>query len=285
MFKPSLRACSVIVTTAAALASPLAVAGPIAYANNAGSAGIYKVDLDTGTVLQTYPNVSGGNGRGVVVVGNVIYSTVVGDPHIYKTDATTGASLGTILTTVGSMSTIGWDGTAFWTTDYAGSNQGYRIDTAGNTIKTLSFSEATGFMDGMEFFNNKLIVNHTDGGFNGPIRYSIYDLDGNLLDKDFIVAPNGTGIAYDGKNFLVSDVRNTSGNSINVYDGTTGSYLNSIQVTGRSWLVEDLSVDYAQRPDTGGGNHTVPDGGNMVWMLALSCAACGAWKMRSADRR
>lgn len=280
----TVRTYSAILTTAVALASPLAIAGPIAYANNAGSAGIYKIDLDTGTVLQTYANPSGGNGRGVVVVGNVIYSTVVGDPNIYKTDATTGANLGTILTSVQSMSTIGWDGTAFWTTDYAGSNKGFRIDTSGNTIKTLSFSEATGYMDGMEFFNNKLIVNHTDGGFNGPIRYSIYDLDGNLLQKDFIVAPNGTGIAYDGKNFLVSDVRNTSGNSINVYDGTSGTLLDSIQVTGRSWLVEDLSVDYSQRPDTGGGNHNVPDGGNMMWMLAVSSAVCGAWKLRGANR-
>ena len=49
--------------------------------------------------------------------------------------------------------------TAFWTTDYTGPTKGYRIDTSGTTIKTINLPLASGFMDGMEYFNGKLIVN------------------------------------------------------------------------------------------------------------------------------
>lgn len=257
----------------------------IVYANNAGSAGIYKLDVNiaagTSTVLQTYANVPGGNGRGVVVVGNVIYSTVVNDSKIYKTDATTGASLGFIQTTVASMSTIGFDGTNFWTTDYAGSNNGFKISPTGVTLQTLSFSQATGYMDGMEFFNGKLIVNHTDGGFGGTIRYSIYDLNGTLITANFISAPSGTGIAFDGTNFLVSNVNGGNANSINYYDGVTGALIKGITSTGGSWLVEDLSVDYSTRVDTGGGGG-VPDGGTTFMLFGAALGLCAFGVKRRA---
>lgn len=246
-----------------------AQAATILYGNNASSAGDYveKFDATTGALLQTY-NPSSGNGRGVVVVGNVVYSTVVGDPRIYKTDATTGAPLGSILTAAASMSTIAWDGSHFWTSDYTGSNQGFRIDpNTGAIVKTVSFSLATGFMDGMEYFNGKLIVNRTDGGFGGPITYDIYDTDGNLLTPSFITAPNGTGIAYDGTDFFVSDIYSSQ---VNVYDGTTGAFLRTVTLAGSppdgSRLIEDLSVDYAQRPDT-----RVPDAGGTLAQLGLVC--------------
>jgi len=204
-----------------------------------------------------------------VVVGNAIYSTVVGDPHIYETNATTGAPMGSILTNASSMSTIAWDGHDSWTTDYSGTNQGYEINpTTGLIIKTLTFSQSADFMDGMEYFDGKLIVNNHDGGDGGTNSYSIYDTNGNLLQANFITAPNGTGIAFDGVNFLVSDVYNTGGDSINYYDGTTGAYIKSVVVTGGSWLVEDLSVNYAGRSDTGGA----PDGGSTMAMMGGALA-------------
>lgn len=252
----------------------------LVYGNNAGSAGIFKMDVNlttgVGTVIQTFANPSGGNGRGVVVVGNTIYSTVVSDSKIYKTDATTGASLGFIQTAVASMSTIGFDGTNFWTTDYAGSNQGYKISfTTGAVLQTVNFSQATGYMDGMEFFNGKLIVNNTDGGFGGTIRYSIYDLNGTLLTPNFINAPNGTGIAFDGTNFLVSNVFAGGSQQIGYYDGTTGAFIKNITITnGASWLAEDLSVDYSTRVDTGGGGGNAPDGGSTALMVVFSFAVC-----------
>lgn len=266
---PLVALTSLLVGASAPMAHAL-----IVYGNNAGSAGIYKMDVNTATgtatVVQTYSNTpSSGNGRGVVIVGNVLYSTVTGDSRIHKTDLTTNADLGYIQTSVGSMSTLGWDGSSFWTTDYAGSNRGFQISATGTTLKTLTFSEATGYMDGMEYFNGKLIVNNTDGGFGGSIRYSIYDLNGNLLTKDFIVAPSGTGIAYDGTNFLVSNVQAGGTNQIGYYDGTTGALIRNVTVTGGSWLVEDLSVDYAARTDTGGGSST-PDAGSTLGLAALA---------------
>jgi hypothetical protein len=232
---------------------PMQAASISFYGNNAGSGPdlVDKFSLDTtagtATLAQAY-NVSAGNGRGVVVVGNILYTTQTSDSHIYKTDLTTGASLGSIATALPSMSTIAWDGANFWTTDYSGTNQGYELDINGNIIKTVTFSQSTSFMDGMEWFNGKLIVNNADGCCTGTSQYSIYDLNGTLLTANFIAAPSGTGIAFDGTNFLVNNV---NGNSLNVYDGTTGAFIKTI-VYDTTTLIEDVSVDYATRPDTGG---------------------------------
>src|SRR5438045_3137527 len=101
----------------------------IIYGNNASFGGDYveKFATSDGSKLQEF-HPSAGNGRGVVVVGNTVYSTVVNDSKIYKTDATTGLPLGFIQTQNQSMSTIAWDGSTFWTTDYAGSQKGFQID-------------------------------------------------------------------------------------------------------------------------------------------------------------
>ena len=191
----------------------------IVYGNNASFGGDYveKFDLTNGAKLNMF-HPSTGNGRGVVVVGNVIYSTVAFDPHIYKTDATTGLSLGSILTTNASMSTIAWDGSTFWTTDYSGTNRGFQIDaTTGANIKTVTFGLAHDYMDGMEYFNGKLIVNRDDAGYN----YDIYDTNGNVLTTNFISTDyRATGIAFDGTNFWVSDIFS---NKIHEYDGTLGT--------------------------------------------------------------
>jgi hypothetical protein len=203
----------------------------------------------------------------VVVVGNVLYSTVVNDSKIYKTDATTGAPLGFIQTQNASMSTIAWDGSSFWTTDYSGSNQGFQIDpVTGNNIKTVTFSLALDNMDGMEYFNGKLIVNREDAGHN----YDIYDLDGNVLTANFIQTTyRSTGIAYDGQDFFVSDIFS---NKIHRYDGTTGVELGEITLQGTVpdgfRLIEDLSVDYEQRQDTGHGDQ-LPDAGSSISLLLI----------------
>jgi len=149
------------------------------------------------------------------------------------------------------MSTLAWDGSHYWTTDYAGSNKGFELDAAGNVIKTISFGLASSYMDGMEYFNGKLIVNRGDA--NGT--YDIYDLNGNLLTANFINSAGhasrgqSTGIAYDGVNFLVSDVFD---NKLSEYDGTTGAWIKDIPLIGASQssagrLIEDLSVDYSTR--------------------------------------
>ena len=140
-----------------------------------------KFDRDAGGLLQSY-TVSPGDGRGVVVVGNILYSTVVGDSHIYKTDVITGDPLGSIPTVIPSMATLAWDGSHFWTTDYAHQNKAYELDAAGNLVKTITLPLSEGDSDGMEWFNKKLIVNRGDA----VGVYDIYDLDGNVLVANFI---------------------------------------------------------------------------------------------------
>lgn len=257
-------------------------AATILYGNNASGRGDYveKFDAVTGAKLAEY-NPSSGNGRGVVVVGNTIYSTVVGDPHIYKTDATTGLSLGSILTANASMSTLAWDGSHFWTSDYSGSNRGFRIDPlTGANVKTVTFGMATSYMDGMEYFNGNLIVNREDAGY----AYDIYDTDGNLLTASFITtAYRSTGIAYDGTDFFVSDIFNSK---VYQYDGATGSELGFITLGGPIppdgyRLIEDLSVDYETRPDTG---HGVPDAGSTLAFLGLFGLALVATERRLARK-
>lgn len=240
------------VAAAFALASAWANAG-LLWGNNASYTDIVEaVDQNTLAVVHQY-NVGGGNGRSVVVVGGIVYYTKVSDSHIYMLNADTGAAMGSIATSLASMSTLGYDGSHFWTSDYSGTNKAFELDLSGTVIKTITLSNAQQYMDGMEFFNGKLIANRCDAcGI-----YDIYDLDGNLLTASFInTGTNSTGIAFDGTNFIVSNIY---ANSISRYDGTTGAFIdtrtigNPLPATGtgeRLW--EDLSVDYATRPDTGG---------------------------------
>ncbi len=240
------------------------------YGNNAGFGTdiIERFDKTTGAVLQTYSGISG-NGRGVVVVGNTLYYTVTDDPHIYMLNATTGAPIGSILTTVQSMSTIAWDGSTFWTSDYSGTNRAFEIDLTGNVIKTITLGSASDHMDGMEWFQNKLVANRCDAcGI-----YDIYDTDGNLLQANFINTGNasGTGIAFDGTNFYVS----TNFSSLGVYD-LSGKFVRLTPLVG-SHVIEDLSVDYAQRGDIPG--NTVPEPGTTV-LLGTGLAGMIALRRR-----
>jgi hypothetical protein len=223
-------------------------------AQGGGPATIHKIDSTNGNELATLHGAPG-NGRGIVVVGNIVYYTMVNDPVIHKMDATTGLDLGGITTTVQSMSTIAWDGSSFWTSDYSGTNRAFRIATDGTVTKTITLSQANSFMDGMEYFEGKLIANRCDAcGI-----YDLYDTDGNLLQANFInTGTNSTGIAYDGKDFFISMIFS---NMINVYD-SAGAFVRSMTLQG-SHLIEDLSVDYSKRPDTGGGG-VAPEPVSMV---------------------
>ncbi len=228
-----------------ALAVPLH-AQSVLWGNSAqggGPANIEAFDKTTGVRLHQFAGVSG-NGRAVVTIGNVVYYSVVGDGHIYKMDATTGASLGSISTTLTSFSTLAYDGTGFWTGDYNGSNHAYHVTLAGVVDKTITLGLSTGNSDGLEFFNGKLIANEGD---TDPI-YDVYDLDGNVITAGLIHAPNAsTGIAFDGTNFYTSNIYL---NSIDVWTeaGTFVSTL-ALPAVGSGRLIEDLSVDYAQRSD------------------------------------
>ena len=234
----------------------------ILWGNNAQTpfpATIESFNKGTGVRTNKFAGVPG-NGRGIVVVGNTVYYTMTGDNNIYKMDATTGAAMGSISTAVASMSTIAWDGSQFWTSDYSGTNQAFRINTSGVVTSTITLANAQQYMDGMEWFNGKLIANRCDAcGV-----YDVYDLSGNVLSSNFInTGGSATGIAYDGTNFYVSKIFN---DMIGVYDGTTGAFIQDIALTPANdvpygqRLIEDLSVDYEQRGDT----QTAPEPASIV---------------------
>lgn len=229
-----------------------ASAQKILWGNNAQSslpATIESFDKTTGVRTNQFAGAPG-NGRGVVVVGNTVYYTVVNDNNIYMMNATTGAAMGSISTAVASMSTIAWDGSQFWTTDYSGTNGAFRINTSGVVTSSITLAAANNYMDGMEYFNGKLIANRDDAGG----IYDVYDLTGTLLTAGFInTGDAGTGIAYDGTNFYVSKI---FADAVGVYDGTTGAFIQDIalmpadDVPYGQRLIEDLSFDYQLRPDT-----------------------------------
>jgi len=261
------------------LASPSANA-TIVYGNGAtfGTDDVYKWDVDiaagTSTLLRTYSNVGlqpTANGRGVVIVGNTMYTTdsghqFEGDNHIYMTDVTTGASLGSFTTNIPgnvNLSTLAWDGTQFWSSQYIGGGNAYRFGLDGVVTQTIDLGGYDS-KDGMEWFNGKLIANRGDS----EAPYDIYDLSGNLLSSAFLNPGHAsTGIAYDGNDFLT--VANF--NSLDVWDGTTGAFIKNILLTGSINGIEDISVDYAQRADTGGDS--VPDSASTLILLGCTMVA------------
>jgi glutamine cyclotransferase len=254
---------------------------PTLYGNSASFSNnpIHQIDKATGVEFQRNVGQPNGNGRGVVTIGNNIYYTVVSDPHIYTMDKLSGLTTGSLLTQNASMSTLAWDGSNFWTADYSGTNQAFVIDpVTGMNIKTITLTGAQNNMDGLEYFNGMLIGNRCDA----CNVYDIWDLDGNVLHFAFITAPSSaTGIAYDGTNFYVSNIFDSS---VGVYDYTTGNLLNTINLTSQdgAFLIEDLSFDYAARSDTGGPG-AVPE--PSTWALMILGFGFIGGAMRSAKRR
>lgn len=261
----------ILIGSALSLMTVSSTAGAVLlWGNSASFSGVDVEAFDStdGSLERQFNQIGGvtGNGRGVVVVGDTVYYTRTDDSKIYKANANTGASLGFIQTQNASMSTIAWDGANFWTADYAGSPNAFQIDpNTGLNIKTITLG-SSGNKDGLEYFNGKLIANRGDAAGGGV--YDVYDLDGVLLTSAFITTgKSSTGIAFDGTDFYISSIFDQD---IDVFNGTTGAFIRTIDLTcptnslscpnpngGR--LFEDLSVDYAQRTDTGGGGVTVPE--------------------------
>ena len=234
------------------------------YENSAGS-DMASFSLD-GTSAKTFTQ-DKGNGRGIVVVGDTIYYTVANSGNVFTRRVSDNVDTGIAFSVAGAsgLQAISYDGTNFWVGDYSGSTKAHLVNGGnGSLIKTITLAGGVtgieGFYDGLEYFNGKLIANKYDGGFAraGGNQYSIYDLDGNLLQANFINTNghgNGTGIAFDGTNFLISDILN---NKISKWDGATGSFLSSITLAGSHQSIEDLSVDFAGRVDTCGGPNQPP---------------------------
>jgi hypothetical protein len=222
------------------------------YGNNAtgGAPYAYKMDSTTFAVLDTYTNLSGINGRGVVVVGDTMYYTTAGSGDIYSYTLSTHTNNGLLFNTgQGGIATIAYTGTSFWINSYDNTdpNEAYEYSLTGTLLKTITLSSCGNHCDGLEYFvsggQGRLISNRGDA--QNPGHYDIYDTDGNLLTANFIQTTfSATGIAFDGTDFLVSDIFS---NRIAKYDGTTGAFISSNLITdfgGFDPLIEDLSADY-----------------------------------------
>lgn len=213
------------------------------YGNSAGTNEIDVINPATGAVI-SHCLPGSGNGRGIVVVGTTAYYTVGDSNNVFALNITNCASMGIAFSVAGAtgLSTIAYDGTNFWIGDYSGTNQAFYYSPTGTLLKSIHLANCSGFCDGLEFFNGKLISNRSDAG--GP--YDIYDTNGNLLTPAFITTTyRPTGIAFDGTNFAVSDIFN---GRVHFYNGTTGAEINSVPITGGAFgpLIEDLSFDYQQ---------------------------------------
>ncbi len=225
------------------------------WGNSAGD-GLYEFDLTNGNLLHSFDPGSafsqygGWNGRGVVQVGNTLYLTNADNNNVYMMNATTGAGEGVAFSIAGAagLSAIAYDGTNFWVADYSGSDKAYLYSPTGTLLKTVSLTNCTGYCDGLEFFNGKLIENRFDGGFGGPNQYDVYDTNGGLLFPAFFTSTSSasTGVAFDGTNFWTSNIFD---GSLSEWNGTTGAFIQNLTLqhpTSGSFEIEDLSVNYSQ---------------------------------------
>jgi hypothetical protein len=180
-----------------------------------------------------------------------MYYTEANQGSVFAYDLATNTDLGSVFTVAGSsgLATIAYDGTNIYLGDYSGTNHVYKYSLGGTLLQTLSLVNCSSFCDGLEYANGFLFSNRRDGADGSPSFYDEYDLNGNLVKAAFISAQYGaTGIAYDGTDYFVSDVYN---GRLGVYD-STGTFVNFLALKNATNLIEDLSVDYSQRVDTGG---------------------------------
>jgi hypothetical protein len=174
-----------------------------------------------------------------------MYYTTANSNSLFSYNLSTMTNNGPVFSVAGAgaLSTIAYDGTDLYFSNYSGTNQVYKYSLTGTLLQTLTFKNCTGDCDGLEYFQKGgvgyLIENRGDG--QGP--YDIYDLSGNLVTAAFINATDfTTGIAFDGTDFFTS---NAEAGSLSEWDAN-GTFIKTFNVTGGSPAIEDLSADYSQ---------------------------------------
>jgi hypothetical protein len=256
------------------------------YGNSAGTDGIriLSVDVDTGTVTLLDHITSGaganqvsggGNGRGVVVVGNTIYYTWADSGNVYSYNLATHTNNGLLFSVAGTtgLATAAWDGSHIILGDYSGTNKAFFYTLGGTLTSTVTLNSCTSFCDGLEFANGGLISNRAD--LDNPI-YDKYAIGGGAATTPAFInmgihnpSGAGTGIAYDGTYYFVSDPLD---NLLGVFDGT-GAFVKNIALGANAVsLFEDLSVDYNQVIGT------VPEPSSVLLLLTVMAAV--AFRLR-----
>jgi hypothetical protein len=217
------------------------------YGDNAdyGAPYIYKIDLTTGgNVVATYSGLSGNNGRGVVTVGNTMYYTSATTNSIFAYNLSTNTDMGAVFSipSATSLSTIAYDGTNIYVGDYSGSDHVYEYSLTGTLINTLSLAGCTGGCDGLEYFNEGGVGYLIENRGDAQDPYDVYNAATGVLVTSALISPpvQSTGIAFDGTDFYVSNIYNSS---LGEYT-ESGTFVKTVNLTGGTFLIEDLSVDY-----------------------------------------
>ena len=273
--KKFLLVCCVV-----ALLSLSGFAAPVTtlYANNAtgGTPYIYQIDATTGAVMNTYTNLQGINGRGVIDVGNTLYYTTATSGNVYTYDLTTGMPTGVAFTVAGASgnASITYDGTNFWIGDYSGTNHASLYTPTGTLLKTITLGNCSSFCDGLTFFKQGgvgyLLSNRFDGGFGGPNAYDVYDTNGNLITAALFTSTSSasTGVAWDGSSFWTSNI---FAGSITQWS-MTGTQMGTNVLTGQTLPaeIEGMSFNFQQTVGTPEPGTLVMFGSGLLGLIGVA---------------
>src|ERR1035441_7252817 len=168
---------------------------------------------DLGAVMNTYSNLQGINGRGVIDVGNTLYYTTATSGNVYTYDLTTQTPTGVAFTVGGAsgLASMTYDGKDFWIGDYSGSNKAFLYSPTGTLLNTITLANCSSYCDGLTYFKQGgvgyLLSNRFDGGYGGPNAYDIYTTNGTFVSTLFTSTSSGsTGVAWDGTSFWTSNI-------------------------------------------------------------------------------
>jgi uncharacterized protein (TIGR03437 family) len=254
-----MKACSPAVVFALVLAGAnVAGAATTVWAFNAsfGNPHIQAYDLATGNAVADFvaphkdANRGRANGRGIAVVGTAIYYTLADTPNVYQTDAT-GADLGIVFTTplTPGINSLAWDGAAFWMVasqpadpTKPADGKVYKYSKTGTLLQALALQRPPNTnvaSNGLEVTPFGIVSNE------GSVPYDVFDFSGNMTKAAFITATfRTTGIAFDGVDYIVSDVINQR---LAIFDAA-GTFLKFVPLTGSSipYGIVDLAVASSQ---------------------------------------
>ncbi|HXB69866.1 MAG TPA: IPT/TIG domain-containing protein [Candidatus Acidoferrales bacterium] len=226
-----------------------------------GNPHIQAYDLATGNAVADFaaPHKDAqrnrANGRGIAVVGTAIYYTLADTPNVYKTDAVTHADLGIAFTTplTPGINSLAWDGhsNSFWMVSSQPADPKIPADdkvyqfslptqagAPGTLLQTLVLPRQANSnlaRNGLEVTPSGIVANQ------GSVPYDIFDFSGNLTHPAFITATFRTaGIAFDGVDYIVSDVAN---GRLAIFD-SKGAFQSSVALTGSDipFGIVDLAV-------------------------------------------